>query len=133
MPSLLLDLFQYYRSYDKFCISIYDDRTLGWPWCKTISLFLPVDLQTYMTTAEDFDESNGFIAFNARIDFCMPVTIPPTPECQDDKNWSTLYNEKEINCEWVGRNRLKRCVRVETASTACPVTCGTCPVALPFE
>ena len=85
-----------------------------------------------MTTAEDFEESNGFIGFNARIDFCVPVTIR-TPECQDDKNWSTLYNEKEITCEWVGRNRLKRCVRVETASTACPLTCGTCPVALPFE
>ena len=88
-----------------------------------------------MTTAENFEESIGFgfIGLNARIDFCVPITIPPTPECQDDKNWSTLYNEKEINCEWVGRNRLKRCSRVETASTACPVTCGTCPVALPFE
>ena len=87
-----------------------------------------------MTTAENFEETNGFIGFNARLDFCMPVTIPPTPECQDDKNWSTLYKEKEINCEWVGRNhRLKRCFRVETASTACPLTCGTCPVALPFE
>ena len=41
-----------------------------------------------MTTAENFEETNGFIGFNARLDFCMPVTIPPTPECQDDKNWS---------------------------------------------
>jgi len=102
-----------------------------------------------MTTAEDFEQSNGFISFNARIDFCIPVdggpnpiteppttnpiTIPPTPVCKDDKNWSTLYNSKKFTCKRVAKNSVKHCFKVKTASTACPVTCGTCPVPVPFQ
>merc|ERR1712238_304736 len=110
-----------------------------------------------MTTAEDFEQSNGFISFNARIDFCVPVNrgpnpfpnpnpiadpIPitdpitnpiPTPECKDDKSWSTLYNEKKVTCRKVEKNSGKHCAKIPSASTACPVTCGTCPVLVPFQ
>jgi len=112
-----------------------------------------------MTTAEDFEQSNGFISFNARIDFCVPVNggpnpfpnpipnpiadpIPildpitnpiPTPECQDDKDWSIQYNGKKVTCKKVGKNPGKHCAKITTASTACPETCGTCPVLVPFQ
>merc|ERR1711865_617591 len=123
-----------------------------------------------MTTAEDFEQSNGFISFNARIDFCIPVdggpnpitgapasnpitipptpgpnpitgapasnpiTIPPTPDCKDDTNWSTLNNNgKKFTRKRVAKNRLKHCFKVKTASIACPVTCGTCPVPVPYQ
>jgi len=111
-----------------------------------------------MTTAENFVQENGSISFNARIDFCLPVnggpnpnpspspspssipfpnpnpfpiTAPPIPitNCEDDKTWSTTDNKgRKVTCQKVGNNSSKHCRKVAGAKTACPLTCGTCPV-----
>jgi len=110
-----------------------------------------------MTTAEDFvrDDSTGVISFNARIDFCLPndggsnpipipitdpfpipitdpipITNPNEPKCQDDKSWSTSHNGKQITCNKVKNKPGKHCAK-NGASTACPKSCGFCPV--PFQ
>jgi len=108
-----------------------------------------------MTTAEDFvrDDSTGVISFNARIDFCLPndggsnpipipitapfpitdpipITNPNEPKCQDDQNWSTSHNGKQITCNKVKNKPGKHCAK-NGASTACPKSCGFCPV--PFQ
>merc|ERR1712194_971040 len=89
-----------------------------------------------MTTAENFVQENGFISFNARIDFCLPVdggsnpnpTPIPITKCEDDKTWSTTDNKgRNVTCKKIGNNSSKHCRKVAGAKSACPLTCGTCP------
>jgi len=123
--SFLANGYVYYDSWWKQCIPIDETYTFTIYDSGGDGMCCSNGMGSYRIVVDGKQiKSGGSFTFAEQTVFDTTIS---TPFICKDSTQPFLVNEKEKNCEWVGKETASRCNKGDgKVSTHCPKTCGTC-------